>query len=316
MIFCSLPVPKSLADTLTMPFRSTSKLTSIWGTPRGAGGMPVSWKRPKVTLSAAIARSPWRTWMSTAVCPSAAVVKIRFLLVGMAVLRSIKVVITPPRVSIPSDKGMTSTRTMSLTSPASTPAWMAAPMATHSSGLIPLLGSFPRMLRIASWTAGILVDPPTKMISSISFGSSPASAKALWVGPMVASTRSLVNSLNLALVISMSRWSGPLGPALIKGRLMLVACSPESSILAFSAASFSRWVAMRSWSKSIPCSFLNSAATYSISRRSKSSPPKRLLPLVALTSKTPSPTSRIDTSKVPPPRSKTRMVWSDFLSRP
>ena len=49
--FCSLPVPKSLADTFTMPLRSMLKVTSIWGTPRGAEGMPVSWKRPRVLLS-------------------------------------------------------------------------------------------------------------------------------------------------------------------------------------------------------------------------------------------------------------------------
>ena len=36
---CSLPVPLSLADTFTIPFASISKVTSICGTPRGAGGM-------------------------------------------------------------------------------------------------------------------------------------------------------------------------------------------------------------------------------------------------------------------------------------
>ena len=39
VIFCSLPVPRSFAETLTMPFASMSKVTSICGTPRGAGGM-------------------------------------------------------------------------------------------------------------------------------------------------------------------------------------------------------------------------------------------------------------------------------------
>ena len=39
-------------------------------------------------------------------------------------------------------------------------------------------------------------------------------------------------------------------------------------------------------------------------------------PAVALTSKTPSPISRTETTKVPPPRSKTRIVWSVSLSRP
>src|SRR5712671_6551479 len=40
-ICCSLPVALSLADTLTMPLASMSKVTSICGMPRGAGGMPI-----------------------------------------------------------------------------------------------------------------------------------------------------------------------------------------------------------------------------------------------------------------------------------
>jgi hypothetical protein len=39
-------------------------------------------------------------------------------------------------------------------------------------------------------------------------------------------------------------------------------------------------------------------------------------PFVDLTSKTPSPTSRIDTSNVPPPKSYTAIVPLSFLSRP
>ena len=35
---CSAPVPLSLAETCTIPLASISKVTSIWGTPRGAGG--------------------------------------------------------------------------------------------------------------------------------------------------------------------------------------------------------------------------------------------------------------------------------------
>ncbi len=42
-----------------------------------------------------------------------------------------------------------------------------------------------------------------------------------------------------------------------------------------------------------------------MTRWSKSSPPRKVSPWVAFTSKTPSPISRIDMSKVPPPRSKT-----------
>src|SRR5690606_11260524 len=39
-IDCSLPVPWSFALTFTMPLASMSKVTSICGTPRGAGGRP------------------------------------------------------------------------------------------------------------------------------------------------------------------------------------------------------------------------------------------------------------------------------------
>jgi hypothetical protein len=37
--FCSLPLPRSFAETFSMPLWSMSNVTSICGTPRGAGGM-------------------------------------------------------------------------------------------------------------------------------------------------------------------------------------------------------------------------------------------------------------------------------------
>ena len=82
--------------------------------------------------------------MSTAGWLSVAVLKISVFLVGMVVLRGMSTVMTPPRVSTPSDSGVTSSSTTSFTSPASTPAWMAAPTATTSSGLTPLCGSLAR----------------------------------------------------------------------------------------------------------------------------------------------------------------------------
>src|SRR5918997_6769032 len=66
----------------------------------------------------------------------------------------------------------------------------------------------------------------------------------------------------------------------------------------------------------MPWSRLNSAASQSTTALSKLSPPRWLSPAVDLTSKTPSPISSTDTSNVPPPRSKTRIVWSDSLSSP
>src|SRR6185437_5026688 len=74
---------------------------------------------------------------------------------------------------------------------------------------------------------------------------------------------------------------------------------------------------MRSAARSMPWSFLNSATIQSTIALSKLSPPRWLSPFVDFTSKTPSPSSRMDTSNVPPPRSKTRIVWSEpSLSRP
>ena len=72
-IFCSLPVPRSFADTWTVPLVSMSKATSICGTPRGAAGMSARSNRPSVRFCAAISRSPCSTWMETAVWLSAAV---------------------------------------------------------------------------------------------------------------------------------------------------------------------------------------------------------------------------------------------------
>jgi hypothetical protein len=144
VIACDLPVARSLAETFTMPLASMSNVTSIWGTPRGAGGIPTSWNFPSVRLSEAMERSPCSTWISTEVWLSAAVEKTSLFLVGMVVLRSMSRVMTPPSVSMPSESGVTSRSSRSLTSPERTPAWMAAPTATTSSGFTPLCGSFPK----------------------------------------------------------------------------------------------------------------------------------------------------------------------------
>ena len=75
---------------------------------------------------------------------SSAVEKVSDFFVGIVVLRGMSTVVTPPRVSMPSDRGVTSSSNTSFTSPASTPPWIAAPIATTSSGLTPLCGSFPK----------------------------------------------------------------------------------------------------------------------------------------------------------------------------
>ena len=108
---------------------------------------------------------------------------------------------------------------------------------------------------------------------------------------------------SLARVIFIRRCLGPEASAVMKGRLISVSIVVDSSILAFSAASLSRWRAILSRERSMPDSFLNSPTSQSWTRWSMSSPPRWVSPLVDLTSTTPSPTSRMEMSNVPPPKS-------------
>ncbi len=75
----------------------------------------------------------------------------------------------PPLVSMPRLSGVTSMSRTSLRSPLRTPACRAAPTATTSSGLTPLLGSLPPVSSVTrSVTAGIRVEPPTSTTWSMS----------------------------------------------------------------------------------------------------------------------------------------------------
>ena len=134
-----------------------SNVTSTCGMPRGAGGMPTSEKTPSSLLSPAISRSPCSTLISTDVWLSLAVEKTSDFFVGIVVFRSISRVMTPPSVSTPSDNGVTSSSSRSFTSPTSTPPWMAAPIATTSSGFTPLCGSLPKTSLTIAWIRGIRV---------------------------------------------------------------------------------------------------------------------------------------------------------------
>ncbi len=260
VICCSLPVPRSLAETFTIPFASISNVTSICGTPRLAGGMPSSLNCTSDLLSFANLRSPCNTFMSTALWLSAAVENTWLFFVGIVVFLSIILVATPPIVSIESESGVTSRSRISPApaSPASFPPWIDAPSATHSSGLSDLLGSWPVSCLTLSCTAGIRVEPPTRSTLPSSEAVSPASFKALVTGVAVLSTRSFVSSSNLARVRFISKCLGPSGVAVINGRLIFVVVADESSFLAFSAASLSLWSAILSLERSTPSEFLNS----------------------------------------------------------
>ena len=85
-----------------------------------------------------------------------------------------------------------------MTSPVRTAPWMAAPMATTSSGLTPLCGSLPKMSLTICWTRGIRVEPPTSTTSSMSAGLSLASSSAFRTGPSAALEEAVGQLLELA----------------------------------------------------------------------------------------------------------------------
>ncbi len=255
--------------------------------------------------------------MSTADWLSSAVENVSVRRAGIVVLRSITFVLTPPRVSTPRESGVTSSSSTSETSPLMTAAWMAAPTATTSSGLTVMFGSLPAVSRrTRACTAGMRVAPPTRITSSRSRSESFASDIACRSGPMHRSSRSAVTCSNCERVTVVSRCFGPPASAVTNGRFTCVCVTEESSIFAFSPASNSRCSACGSLRRSMPLLFVNSSASRSTRRRSQSLPPRWVSPAVARTSTMPSPTSRIDTSNVPPPRSKTSTVSCARLSIP
>ena len=258
VILASFPVPRSFAVTFMIPFASMSNFTLICGTPRGAGGTSVRLKLPKETLSATIGRSPWTTFIVTAVWLSAAVVKVLSLDVGMVVFLSIIGSRTPPSVSIPNVNGVTSSNTISLsTSPAKIPAWTAAPKATASIGSTPDSASFPIASVTNFFTIGILVGPPTSTILVISEADIFASSSALSIEGLHLSTSdvTMLSSLALVSLTSSAVFSW------IYGKFMSVSITPESWIFAFSQASLSRSMAFLSLERSTPSFFRNSSLT-------------------------------------------------------
>mmetsp|Transcript_32808 Transcript_32808/g.87018 ORF Transcript_32808/g.87018 Transcript_32808/m.87018 type:complete len:336 (-) Transcript_32808:590-1597(-) len=308
-----------------MPLASMWNDTSIWGTPRGAGGMLEREKPPRRELSLTNCRSPWYTWMKTLGWLSTSVVKVLLLRAGIAWFRSMTGVMTPPVVSMPRVRGVTSMSTRSLkppppamsakSCPVRIPAWTVAPKATASSGLTSPLGSLPPKNSLSSCrTLGIRVDPPTRITSSTWRLVRPASLRTFWTGTRVRLKRSMQSSSNLARVMRSRRSL----PALMSSTSTVACICVLSSRLA--SSHWRRSLAMADLSALVsatPVRVSNCFATCATSRLSKSSPPRCVSPLVASTSNTPLLTVSSDTSKVPPPRSKTRMFFiCPPLSRP
>jgi hypothetical protein len=171
-------------------------------------------------LSAAISLSHCTTLISTDGWLSTAVEKVSDLLVGIVVFLSIILVATPHIVSILSDNGVTSSNNTSFTSHCRIPAWIAAHIATDSSGFTPELGFFPKNSSTFFCTKGTLVEPHTNTISFSSLAFNPESSNTFLQGIKDFSTISQINSSNLALEILIIKFLGPVASTVIYGRFM------------------------------------------------------------------------------------------------
>ena len=103
-----------------------------------------------------------------------------------------------------------------------TPPCIAAPIATTSSGLTLLFGSFPKKFLTVSIILGILVIPPTRTTSLISAAEKPESFKAVLQGSKVLSTSDCTRASSFALVNFKFKCLGPVLSAVIKGKLISV----------------------------------------------------------------------------------------------
>ena len=151
---------------------------------------------------------------------------------------------------------------------------IAAPMATHSSGLMLREGSFPVISLTLSCTATTRDEPPTRSTRSRSFGVRDASESACRTGPPVLSMRSRISSFIFALVRVRSRCTGSFPFIAMYGRLILVSSAVASSFFACSAASRIRCMAAMSFRTLMRLVFRNSSRIHSVIRSSKSSPPR------------------------------------------
>jgi len=165
-IFCSLPVARSLAETCVMRGVDVEADLDL-RMPRGAGGIPINWNLPRSCCKPQGRARPGARGSQ----PTSVVVRRREDLALPGWDSGIPINEPGEHAALGFDtkeSGVTSRRMMSLTSPASTPPWIAAPKATTSSGLMPLWGSLPVSERTFSCTAGMRVMPPTRMTWSMS----------------------------------------------------------------------------------------------------------------------------------------------------
>mmetsp|Transcript_3680 Transcript_3680/g.11336 ORF Transcript_3680/g.11336 Transcript_3680/m.11336 type:complete len:252 (-) Transcript_3680:1181-1936(-) len=250
-------------------------------------------------------RSPSKILTSISVWLSYTVVNSDFFLHGMEVFLLTTFAKCLPSHSTPKDNGTTSINKTLDVCLSRTPAKMApctaAPYATASSGCTDLFNGLPSKYSVKiSWTLGTRVEPPTKTISFTADFSLPASDKTLLTASKHLWKVGSFTLLNSSRLMVMFTSCSPMKHS------NLADCAMDNSLLAFSHAVLNLRLDLSSLK--MVSAFGYVFWTCAIKDSSKSSPPKCVSPAVDNTSKTPSCKCNSETSKVPPPKSKTKMV--------
>ena len=244
-------------------------VTWIFGTPRGAGGMPVSSKRARLRLSAAISRSPCSTWIGT----NGLVVDAgredlaplgrdrgvardelgEHAAAGLDAERERRHVEQQHLVDLRRRaRRPGSRRRRRRPRPGSRPCSARARRTPSPPSARRACASCRRRAR------------PVRSPCGVSLASaSTALARGRWCARRASRVR-ISSSLRLQRALEVERPAD--GPEAMNGRLISVSSDDESSCFAFSAASLRRCSAMRSLRRSMPCSCENSSASWSMMR--------------------------------------------------
>mmetsp|Transcript_30822 Transcript_30822/g.99101 ORF Transcript_30822/g.99101 Transcript_30822/m.99101 type:complete len:220 (+) Transcript_30822:537-1196(+) len=184
------------------------------------------------------------------------------------------------------------------------PACTAVPHATAWSGSTSQLGSLLKKSLIICRMCGTLVVPPTSTIWSTSCLSYPLSCSTCSTGQM-ALWNKVPQIFSASTRLSVLLYSRPWKKLWIA---IVASEEEESEIFACSTSCRSMSTAAEFSIADSPDCSLNSASRYSSNSPLKSSPPRCSSPQAATTSNTPPSKRRRLTSRVPPPKSYTRML--------
>ncbi len=202
-----------------------------------------------------------------------------------------------------------STRTELTGIPDSIAPWMAAPSATHRSGSISPWGVCPKCFVSNSPTRGMRVDPPTRSTRLSSSERTLASVKAFDTSCKVLFRRSNMSASNSVRVNSYVKFTGlPSTIAKLSSATVTYGWSDSLHFASSAALSKRACTCLLVDRDRFPDSLTKRSFSRSTIKASKSSPPKRLFPVVARTSTIPCSMFTMDTSNVPPPRSYTKSL--------